>query len=287
MANFAIDHPTGSMDMRWTSLLFLSALILLATGGTQNAAAATLQPGTVEAWNRYVTTTETRIARELGNGQGFFVHDFLNDGVQARKQVLAGLVSIGEMCTTDGKGRTIHVPGGLIHHWRASILVPGVTLDALLTRLKNPSEGGPHQEDVKTLRVLARQPDRLKLFIAMTRKKIVTVTYHTEHEVVYQRFGPTRASSRSVATKIVEVADAGTAEAQERPQGEDRGFLWRLNSYWRYEQVDGGVIVELESLTLSRDVPLGLRLVVEPLIDRVARESMGRTLENLRRTYRT
>jgi hypothetical protein len=81
------------------------------------------------------------------------------------------------------------------------------------------------------------------------------------------------------------VAGAGTAEARERPQGDDRGFFWRLNSYWRYEQVDGGVIVELESLTLSRDVPLGLRVVVEPLIDRVARESLGRTLESLRRTY--
>jgi hypothetical protein len=273
------------MDMKWTYPLFLSALIVFGVGSSRDAAAATLEPQTIEAWNKYVAATEARIARELANGRAFFVHDFLNNGAQARKQVLAGRVAIGELSTTDGKGRPIQVPDGLIHHWRGSTFVPGVTLDALLTRLKNPSESGPHQEDVQALRVLARQPDRLKLFIAMTRKKIVTVTYHTEHDVVYQRHGPTRASSRSVATRIVEVAGAGTAEARERPPGDDRGFLWRLNSYWRYEQVDGGVIVELESLTLSRDVPLGLRVVVEPLIDRVARESLGRTLESLRRTY--
>jgi hypothetical protein len=266
--------------------LFSFALALLVAGGPPDSvAAATLQPQTIEAWNTYVAATELRIGRELSSGPGFFVHDSLGNGPQVRERVLAGQVAIGEMCTTDGKGRAITVPGGLIHHWRGSIFVPGVTLDALMTRLKNPSERGPHQEDVLALRVLARQPDQLKLFIAMTRKKIVTVTYHTEHDVSYQRHGPKRASSRSVATKIAEVVGAGTADARGRPQGEDRGFLWRLNSYWRYEQVEGGVIVELESLTLSRDVPLGFRLVVEPLIDRVARESMGRTLENLRRTY--
>ena len=58
-----------------------------------------------------------------------------------------------------------------------------------------------------------------------------------------------------------------------------------MNSYWRYEQVAGGVVVELESLTLSRSIPLGLGAIVEPIIDRIARESIDRTLENLRRTY--
>ena len=67
--------------------------------------------------------------------------------------------------------------------------------------------------------------------------------------------------------------------------GDDRGFLWRMNSYWRYEQVRGGVIVDIESLTLSRGIPLGMGTVVRPLINRIARESMARTLDNIRRTY--
>ena len=54
-----------------------------------------------------------------------------------------------------------------------------------------------------------------------------------------------------------------------------------MNSYWRYEAVPGGVIVELESLTLSRGLPWGTRTVVRPLIERVARESIERTLVTL------
>jgi hypothetical protein len=263
----------------------MPVVLLVGVARPSDLAAATLQPQTTAAWNRYVSATEARIARELANGSRFLAQDFLDQRQKARERVLAGHIPIGEVSTTDGSGHTIPVPGGLIHHWRGAVFVPGVTLEALLNRLKNPSERGPHQEDVLALRVLARQPDRLKLFISMTRKKIVTVTYHTEHDVSYQRHGPQRASSRSVATKIVEVENPGGPDARERPAGQDRGFLWRLNSYWRYEQVEGGVIVELESLTLSRDVPMGLRLVVEPLIDRVARESVDRTLDNLRRTY--
>jgi hypothetical protein len=44
-------------------------------------------------------------------------------------------------------------------------------------------------------------------------------------------------------------------------------------------------MVELQSLSLSRDVPSVLRPIASPLVRRVARESMVRTLEALRREY--
>jgi hypothetical protein len=263
------------------------AALVIAFAAPGWTTAATLEPHTARAWAAYVAATEARIERELADGRRFLVQDFDQDRQARRRGVLAGDVKVGEMETTDESGRTVSVPDGIIHHWRGSVFVPGVTLDNLLTRLEHPSERGPHQEDVLALRVLERHAGQLRLFIKMTRTKIVTVTYNTEHDVVYRRHGQRRASSRSVATKIAEVDAAGTAAEREKPQGEDRGFLWRLNSYWRYEEVDSGVIVELESVTLSRTVPLGLRVLVEPLIDRVARESMGRTLGNLRGTYAT
>jgi hypothetical protein len=58
-----------------------------------------------------------------------------------------------------------------------------------------------------------------------------------------------------------------------------------MNSYWRYEEIPGGVIVELESITLSRGIPMGLGLVLEPMVDRIARESVTRTLASVRRLY--
>ena len=258
----------------------VAALVIPGSG-----AAATLQPNTVKAWDTYVAATEARIARELAAPRGFLVSDFSPEATSARERVLRGDVVIAKMNTTGSTGAMVDVPDGLISHWRGSVFLPGVTLDSLLQRLQYPNERGPHQQDVLALRVLARQPDHLKLFVRMTRSKIVTVTYNTEHVLDYRRQGSTRASSRSIATKIAELDGLGTGTERERLQGEDRGFMWRLNSYWRYEQVEGGVIVELESLTLSRSVPLGLAVVVQPIISRVARESIDRTLENIRHTY--
>jgi hypothetical protein len=239
----------------------------------------------VKAWDAYVGATEARINSELRSGRGFLVSDFSSGAADARARLLRGEVVIAEMSASGPDGRTLSVPDGLVSHWRGGVFLRGVTLDGLLNRLQNPSEQGPHQQDVLAVRVLEREPDALKLFIRMARSKIVTVTFDTEHEVGYRRHGARQASSRSVATKIAELDGVGTDAEREKRPGEDRGFMWRLNSYWRYEQVTGGVIVELESLTLSRTVPLGPTPVVQPIIDRIAHESINRTLENIRHTH--
>ena len=91
--------------------------------------------------------------------------------------------------TTRPGGNTIDIPDGLVSHWRGSIFLPGLTLGTLLHRLQNPPEHAPFPQDVLALRVLEREPDALRLFIRMTRSKIVTVTYDTEHEVIYRHHG--------------------------------------------------------------------------------------------------
>ena len=252
-----------------------------------NAAAAGPQPKTLHAWDTYVAATEARIAAELASSRGFLVSDFAADRTSTRDTIRTGAITLGKLATVDRSGNALPVPGGTIAHWRGAVFLPGTTLDTLLQRLQYPDERGPHQEDVVTLRVLERAPDRLTLAMRLTRTKIVTATYDTEHMATYGRLGPRRASSRSVSTKIVEVADAGTPSERVLPEDEGRGFLWRMNSYWRYEELPGGVIVELESITLSRGIPMGLALVVEPMIDRIARESVTRTLASVRRLYST
>ena len=218
------------------------ATTLMLSGAVLPGAAATLRSETLAAWNEYVAATERKFAADAS---------------------ISPAASAG--------GRNIDIPGGTIQHWRGTILVPGITRDALLSRLMNPSE--PYQEDVLALTVLARRPDGLDLFIRMTHRALITVTYDTEHRVTFRRHGATRASSRSVSTRVDEVGR------------EDRGLLWRVNAYWRYEQVPEGVLVDLESLTLSRAIPFGLGPIVKPLVHRVARESVTRTLEHLRRAH--
>ncbi len=133
-----------------------------------------------------------------------------------------------------------------------------------------------------TARILPQGPDRDLVMLAITRSQVLTAHYDTEHDVRYTRLGPDRVASDSVATRIREVGGPGDLAPHE-----DRGFLWALRAWWRYEAVAGGVLIECESVSLSRSVPYVVRPVVGPMVTRFARESMERTLISLRAALRT
>ena len=209
-------------------------------------AAAQPRPETLDAWNRYVAGIEARLEHAPADAPPHATGD----------DIIA-------------EGASIPVPEGTITHWRGAVFVGGVTVAALLDRLQHPGTPPP-QEDILWSRVLSRRPDSLRVFIRVTRRSIVAVTYDTEHEVTFNRLTPSLATARSVATRLAEVG------------GDDHGFLWRLNSYWRYAETGGGVWVTLESLTLSRNVPSMIRPLAAPIVTRIARESMVRTLRSLR-----
>ena len=206
---------------------------------------------TRNAWERYVAVAESR----------------LDAGRPLDARGRAG----GDIAVAGGSR---HVPSGTISDWRGSVFIPGITLDRLLHGLQHPGTPPP-QDDVVSSRVLSRDADSLCVAIRLVRRTIVTVSYDTEHHMRFARLSPTVATARSVATRIDQVG------------GGDHGFLWQLHSYWRYEAIDGGVLVDLRSLTLSRSVPALVRPVAAPLVDRIARESMIRTLDALRRFMST
>ena len=171
---------------------------------------------------------------------------------------------------TEPEGRTLAVEGGSIHEWRGSAIIKGVTTVQLVRALQWRGLPPP-ADDILDARVLERDGDRLRVYMKITRSAIVTVTYDTEHEVRFAQLSPTFATSRSMSTRIQE--DGGS----------DRGFLWRLNSYWRYRQHGNDVVVDVLSESLSRDVPSLARPFAGPVIARIARESMRRTLDAVER----
>lgn len=245
---------------------------------------AELKPETLLAWDKYVRLTEERIGRELASEQGFLGHEFgrMNQARTTWQRVRSGQVTVARMETEDARGRTIKVPGGMIHHWRGTILIPSVRLEQVIHRLRYPDPDVPPQKDVLETRILERDADSLRIYLKLVRKKIVTVAYNTEHLVRYRWHDPVRASSRSTSTRIAELEKLHTPQEREKVPGRDRGFLWRLNSYWRYQQVDGGVVVECESLSLSRGYPVIFKPIVAPIVRSIARKSMQRTLASLR-----
>jgi putative flippase GtrA len=240
-----------------------------------------LTAAAIAAWQQYERQVDDRYGRAT-SGSAFFIEDtYKSDGW--RQRVMAGQVSMLRIDSVTPGGAETSIPDGRIHHWVGAIFIPNASLDRVLRHLKD--RAGRESEafdDVVASKLIGRDGDRLRVFMKLRRDSVITVTYNTEHAVEYKGLGAARASSRSVATKIAELADAGTPQEREKPQGNDHGFLWRLNAYWRYEQVDGGVLIECESVSLSRSVPVLLRPFVSGTVERIARESLQKTLTSLR-----
>jgi hypothetical protein len=249
------------------------SLLVFTTVFTSNANANVADAGvkaeTVAAWSEYVARVEARRDNEVVDANSFRLAD------RAR-------LGRGEVIVENVPGRTIDIEGGTISHWRGAVFVSGATLEQLLEAARFEGNRVRHPQDVIAARVLSRNGDSLRLFLKLRREAIVTVAYNTEHDVHFERVGPSSAVSRSVSTRIAELRDVGSPAEREKPSHEDRGFMRRVHSYWRYQAVPGGVIVELESLTLSRDLSWAVRTIAGPIINKIARDSVTRTLAVLR-----
>ena len=251
-------------------------ICVVAAVGIGLAAAAplanhTLSSPTAAGWQAYVTATEARITRE-------------------REQTLTGSAAVDrgeviiERVSTKGPSGDLEVPDATVNHWRGLILISGARLDDVMSHLENEPPV-TQQGDVLASAVLDKRPGWLKVSLRVHRSLVLSAVFDTEHEVTFQRYSATRASSQSTATKIVEVDNAGTPREREKRPDQDRGLLWRWNAYWRYQQVERGVLVECESLTLSRAVPMLLKPIVQPLVSGLAKESMEQTLITLRKRF--
>jgi hypothetical protein len=127
-------------------------------------------------------------------------------------------------------------------------------------------------------KVLSRDGNDFRIYLRFFKKKILTSILDTEHEVHYALVDSARAWSRSRSTHIREVEDAGAPEEKLKPEGDDRGLLWRINTYWRFEQRDGGTYVQCESVSLTRDIPTGLAWLIRSYVESVPRETLEFTL---------
>ncbi len=244
-------HPRFGTSTLLVVLLCLNAF-------AEDALATKLRPATAQAFDQYVGWVDKRVQQELSSSNGFLVEDFFPAGEKAavKRDLEGGKIVVRHMPSPVPKGVRFEIQDGEIHHWWGAVLVPGVRLPALLKFLKDYDHHAGKFSDVEQSRLLSQEGNRYRFYFRLKRSKaFVTAIYNTEQECVYTPWSATRESSRSVATRIAEIADPGKASEHENPPGDDRGFLWRLVSWWRFEQTDHGVIVEVESASLSRDVP--------------------------------
>ncbi len=257
--------------------------VALATGvAGAGLLAAELRDETVAAWERYLAATEQRVASELDDGERFLVVDFHEEAARLRREALAGDVVVESMRTLDERGERIRVPKGSINHLLGVVLVPNAELNDVLDGLQYDVPPHELQEDVLDSRILSRDGDTFELYVRVDlNAPMASAQFNMEQRVEYVRPGGDRAWSRIVGTRIAELEDPGTPNEREKPIGNDSGYLWRLSLFWRYEQVDGGVLVESEQLSLSRGIPALARFFLAPIINGAPRDALEKTLRSV------
>ncbi len=262
--------------------LWACLALCLATGLSTQLSAAELKPQTRRAFDRYLALVDQRIQAKSA---GPFLWAKALPAPQ-RDAVLQRL-KLGEVVTEKllerENGRELSAPDGLIHHWIATVFIPGADLQQTLTLLQDyDHHKDVYKSEVVDSKLLRRDGNRFRAYLRFYKKKVIGVTLNTEHAAEYVTVNPKQAYSNSHTTKIAEVENAGEKDEREKPIGKDNGFLWALNSYWRIEEAVGGVYVQCEAVSLTRDVPAFISWIVKPFITEVPRESLYNTLHSTR-----
>jgi hypothetical protein len=240
--------------------------------GTFWGRAAELRPKTAEAFERYIRQTEQR----LDQRKTFLWSDEAPDRARLARQ---GQTVVRPF----GAKPEIEIDDGLIHDWVGAVFIPGATVAQTIALVQDYNR---HKEiykpEVLDSRILVHNGNDFRIYYRLMKKKVITVVLDTEHEVHYQPIDADRWRSVSKTVKISEVEDPGKRTEHALPPGTGHGFLWKLYSYWRFEQRDGGTWVECEAISLTRNVPTGLGWLIDPIIRNLPKDSLENTLRKTR-----
>jgi hypothetical protein len=235
-----------------------------------------LNPKTLEAFEAYIHNAETEMEQSL-HGSGSFLW---SDQAPQRAQAVGQGQVVAQFWSGEGP---VKVPNGLIHDWIAAAFVPDSNIQELLAVMQDyDNHKNTYKPEVIDSKLISRDGKDFQVYLRLLKKKIITVVLDTDHEVHYRPVDKTRWVCRSHTTRIAEVEHAGNPD--ERVLGPDTGYgyLWRLYSYWRLEERNAGVVVECRAISLTRDVPFGLGWAIEPIIEKLPKESLISTLEATR-----
>ncbi len=269
--------PNLSAGVFRVRMSFLFAVLLLQP---VDMLAAELKKPTIEQFEAYIRKVEARMDESVRKGDFLWV----DHSPATLKEVRAGGVAIQPIV---GKGET-GIRDGLVHDWVGAVFIPGVKMDQVLAAVQNYDHHKyTHKPEVLDSRLLEHKGNDFKIFLRVTKRKVITVVLNTEHDVRYFPVDKTRWRSRSYSTRIAQVQNPGERDEKELPPGKDGGYMWRLYSYWRFEERDGGVYVECEAVSLTRSVPALFGWLVTPIIRDLPRESLENTLRATRTAVKT
>jgi hypothetical protein len=265
------------MKLPFSGSFALCPLLLALCGASVALCAATLKPDAVAAFDRYVTLTEQRIDGENARGQNFLWIDTLSESRQAemRRGLHDGGLIVERLETRDGS-KSIDAPGALIHDWVGLVFVPGAQVNTAVAMMQDYDRHAQiFSPNIAASATLEQSGSHFRVALRFYVKKVIGVTIDTENEADFFRLAPDQAYSRIRSTRVTEVANAGTPRERPKAPGQENGFMYRLNTYWRFLERDGGTYIQCESLTLSRDVPFALGWIIRPFVTQMPKDSLA------------
>lgn len=224
----------------------------------------------VADFNSYIAKVEARLAEVHRSPTIFLIPE---DTSRLRR----GDPVIEDLTPAGGEA----LPGALLHDWRGTVFVRGAAATDFERLMENfgayPRYYAPQ---VVSARVLSRRGKRFTVQMRVRQQHGITVTMDTTYDVTFSQFDRWHGYSISRSTKIDEIASPGTRGEHALSAADAHGFLWRLNTYWSYAQQDGGLLIQIESVSLTRSIPVGLGWAIEPFIESIPRDSLEFTLQS-------
>jgi hypothetical protein len=277
-----VDNRNNMMYCRITdyrAITFLGRLSILAMFAAAPACAVAEPPAAaVVAFNSYIAKVEARLAQQHRSQHGFLAQVGSNAQTSESEARLRKGEQIIERLTpsTDAD-----LPGAMLHDWRGTAFAPGATAADFEWLMKDygayPRTFSPQVVQAK---VMAQLHDSLQVTMRVRQKHVITVVMDTAYNVNYGRLDAKHGTSISRSTQIKEIGAAGTSSEHALNANEEHGFLWRMNTYWSYEERDGGLYMQIESVTLTRSIPNGFAWIIRPFVESIPRESLEFTLHS-------
>jgi hypothetical protein len=245
--------------------------ILLAFAGAPGCGLAEAPPAAVSAFSNYVGGVESRLARQHRAQQGFIAPVVPQDETRLHR----GELVVEKLTPSPGAD----LPGAMLHHWRGTAFAAGAKA-ADFERLMKDFNAYPRRfaPQVVQAKILAQQGDHFQAVLRVRQRHVITVVMDTTYDITFGRLDQQRGYSISRSTQITEIDSPGTGRERALNSKEEHGFLWRLNTYWSYEERDGGLTMQIESVSLTRSIPAGLGWAIGPFVESVPRESLEFTL---------
>jgi len=264
---------TGRLQ-QWRKIPAAGTLVLLLAAAAVFAEQPS--PAATNGFDDYVGRVEARLALQHSSPDAYLAPVNWS-------RVRSGDLVIEQLTPDEGA----ELPGALIHHWRGTAFVPGARGADFVRLLKNlPAYPRVYAPEVLRASSIVLTGDRIQSTLRIKQQHILTVVVDTAYDIGFAQLDAEHGSSILRSTRVTEIDSPGTRRERALSPSEQHGFLWRMNLYWSYEERDGGLYLQIESVSLSRSIPAGFGWLIGPFVKSVPRESLEFTLRATRDALR-